>query len=300
MGVLPMLMPRSVDPQTTRRIDRLDWRAGACFEAQGVRIGVRSNDLGLMDALPLALPPDWRETPSPEVARLYSVWVGARPGGGCRIYEGASRIARVPDSARALLALESEIRRFVAASAPDRIFVHAGVVGWKGRAILVPGTSRSGKTTLVAALVQAGASYLSDEFAPLDERGRAHPFAKPLTIRGPGGCDLHARRRPVEDLGGCRAPGPLPVGLVAFTEFRAGREWEPSVLTPGCGLLRMLEHTVPVRLRPDAALRVLERTVAGALLLAGPRGEAGATAECLLQALAERPAVGSAAERGAP
>jgi predicted ATPase len=44
----------------------------------------------------------------------------------------------------------------VATEAPRRVFVHAGVVGWKGQAILVPGRSYSGKTTLIAALMKAG------------------------------------------------------------------------------------------------------------------------------------------------
>ena len=60
-------------------------------------------------------------------------------------------------------ALQTDLQLFVATEALSRLFVHAGVVGWRGRAILVPGTSFSGKTTLVAAMVQAGASYYSDE-----------------------------------------------------------------------------------------------------------------------------------------
>src|SRR4051795_2847365 len=33
---------------------------------------------------------------------------------------------------------------------PRRVFIHAGVVGWNGGAILIPGASFSGKTRLVA------------------------------------------------------------------------------------------------------------------------------------------------------
>ena len=43
---------------------------------------------------------------------------------------------------------ESQIRVTVAEFAVGKVFLHAGVVGWKGRAIVIPAQSFSGKTTL--------------------------------------------------------------------------------------------------------------------------------------------------------
>src|SRR5260370_20995260 len=80
-------------------------------------------------------------------------------------------------------AFESHVQLTVAEYAPRRVFVHAGVVGWKNRAILIPGLSHSGKTTLVDQLIRAGATYYSDEYAVLDERGRVHPYARALGMR---------------------------------------------------------------------------------------------------------------------
>jgi hypothetical protein len=267
-------------------LDRLGWRAGTCFEAQGLRVGVRSNDPGLLERLPPALPPGWRPTDSAVVDQVFSLWVArgtGRPRVQLRAGNTPSLQTRTIDEALTLL--ESEIRKALAASAPDRIFVHAGVVGWRGRAIVVPGRSRSGKTTLVEALVKAGASYLSDEYAPLDPRGRVHPFAKPLTIRGPGGCDRHARRCSVEELGGDRGTRALHVGLVAFAEYSAGARWEPGLLTEGQAVLELLAHTVPARLRPQASLEALSFAASGALRLKGRRGEAKETAQLLLRAV---------------
>jgi hypothetical protein len=194
---------------------------------------------------------------------------------------------RTADLGQAFAVLESEIRQSVAAGAERRTFVHAGVVGWRGRAIVVPGRSRSGKTTLVAELVKAGAEYLSDEFAVLDARGRVHPFPKPLSIRGPGGCDLHAQARRVEELGGTCATRSLPVGLVVLAEHRPGATWRPERLSAGRGVLEMLTHTVPARLRPEASLQSLERAVARATVLKGERGEARELATLLLRSLEE-------------
>ena len=37
------------------------------------------------------------------------------------------------------------------------------------------------------ALLRAGATYYSDEYALLDESGRVHPFARKLSLRQPDG-----------------------------------------------------------------------------------------------------------------
>ena len=56
--------------------------------------------------------------------------------------------------------------------------------GWKGQAVMVPAHSHTGKTTLVAELIQNGAEYYSDEYASLDRSGFVHPFPRDLSIRG--------------------------------------------------------------------------------------------------------------------
>jgi hypothetical protein len=248
-------------------------------------VGLRVNDPRLLARLDPYLPPGWKPARTDLVDRLFSLWVDPRSEEGprpARLYAERSRLARTRDVGEALGLLESEVRLAVAAGSRQRVFVHAGVVGWRGRAIVVPGRSRSGKTTLVAALVKAGAEYYSDEFAVLDKRGRVSSFPKPLSIRGPGGCDVHARRRTAEDLGGVRGQGPLRVGLVVLTHHRPGSTWRPARLSAGRAVLEMLAHTVAARLRPEACLETLERTVEHASVLQGARGEADETASRLL------------------
>jgi hypothetical protein len=178
------------------------------------------------------------------------------------------------------------MRLRVAAAAEGWTFVHAGVLGWRGRALLVPGRSRSGKTTLVAELVRAGADYYSDELALLDGGGRVHPFAKRLSIREGFRDGREVLSRPsAEEIGGRAGTEPLPVGLVVLAEHHPGATWNPVRLTPGQGLLRMIAHTVPVRLRPEASLHALERVVLQAPVLAGVRGEARDAARGILDAL---------------
>lgn len=274
----PGLIPRRPSRARGGRFDRLAWAAGACFRSHGLRIGVRVNRGDLLPELLARLPPDVRPAASPAVDRIFSLWAADRS----RVYEGGTRLARTRDVGEALAVLEAAIRRAIATGAPRRTFVHAGVVGWRGRAIVVPGRSRSGKTTLVAELVRAGASYLSDEFAILDARGRVHPFPKALSVRGPGGCDRHVSRPSAEDLGGRAGTRPLPVGLVVLAAHRPGALWSPRRLTPGEAVIELLAHTVPARLRPAASLQALERAVTQALVVKGERGEAAALAQHLL------------------
>jgi hypothetical protein len=61
--------------------------------------------------------------------------------------------------------------------------VHAAAAAIDGRAVLLPARMESGKTTLVAGLVQRGFGYLTDEAAVIDPVTlRVSPFPKPLTI----------------------------------------------------------------------------------------------------------------------
>ena len=265
------------------------WSAGTCVEAHGVRIGLRTNAPGILKELRGCLPPGWRPSRSPLVDEVFSFWTD--PGGGAgpsRVYVGAERKARTRDTRRAFAVLESELRQCLATRSKRRTFVHAGVVGWRGRAILLPGRSRSGKTTLVAELIRAGASYFSDEFAVLDARGRVHPFAKTLSLRGASGCDLHVRRTSAEELGGQSATRPLPVGLVVLASHRPNAEWRPRALTAGQAVIEMLAHTVPARLRPAESLEALGSAVARALVVQGERGEAAELAPQLLRLVEQR------------
>jgi hypothetical protein len=293
MSSLPSVMPRlKPGGSPVDRIDRLGWAAGTCIDTYGVRVGVRSNEPRLLDLLEPRLPPGWKPAASPVVDRLFSLWVDPREDGASRrpsrLYAGRLRRARTKHLEELLATLETEIRQSVAAEARGRVFVHAGVVGWRGRAIVVPGRSRSGKTTLVAELVKAGAEYYSDEFAVLDPDGRVHPFPKPLSVRGEGGCDLHARRQSAEELGGVCGREPLSVGLVVLTSFRRGASWSPRRLSAGKAVLEMLTHTVPARLRPEDSLAALGQAVEAAAVLEGERGEAQELAGRLL-ALMEAP-----------
>ena len=253
--------------------------------AYGVRVGIRVNNAAVLEELDRRFPPGWKPAASPVVERLYSfVSGGIGERSGLRsfniLYADALRVARTMDREEALATLESQIQLYVAEHAQRRVFVHAGVVGWKGQAIVIPGRSFSGKSTLVASLLDAGATYYSDEYAVLDERGWVHPYPKPLALRTEAGEDLV--KPSVEPPRGPSAK-PLPVGMVVSTSYRRGGRWRPQQMSPGRGVLALLANTVPARRRPAASLRTLQQAVSHALVLQGARGEAEEAAASLLR-----------------
>jgi hypothetical protein len=260
-----------------QKLDRLGWAAGISFVSYGARIGVRVNDASALDRLAEHLPPRWQPARSPIVDELFSVIVGGGESGARvrhynLLYAGAARLARTLDVDELFDLLESNLHLQVAARARSRLFVQAGVVGWRGRAIVIPGRSLSGKTNLVAALVRAGATYYSDEYAVFDARGRVHPYARPLSLREAG---RGARRKcAVEVLGGCRGIRPLPVGLIVVTGYKSAARWRPRPLSPAQAALSLLDNTVLARIRPDLALPILREVVRDSTNLKGVRGEA--------------------------
>jgi hypothetical protein len=258
-------------------LDRLGWAAGFAFRSYGLRIGIRVSQPGFLETLSDTLPPVWDPAASPVVDSLYSLRLadsGARPGTRQYhlLYAGAGLLARTTDLREVLRVLNAHLYDSIAALAPRHVFVRAGAVGWRGEAILLPGRGASGKTRLVAALVRAGATYYSDEYAVLDARGRVHPYPRPLPLdEEPGG-------RP--EKGGVTSSGSgigrrsLPVGLIVLTRYQCGTQWRPRLLSPGQALLALLENAVSVRLRPDLALSALRHVASQAPALRGRRGEA--------------------------
>src|SRR5262245_9461677 len=180
-------LPRYQRPSLgMHKLDRLDWAVGMSVFAYGQRIGIRCNDRDVLPAIEERLPPGWEPGCSPFVDRLYSVRVGNPSGSGRTfhiIHAGLTRIARTVDLEEALDALESDLQTHIAQNAVNRVFLHAGVVGWRSQALLVAGGSFSGKSTLVAALLRLGATYYSDEYAVLDGRGQVHPYARRISLR---------------------------------------------------------------------------------------------------------------------
>lgn len=255
------------------------------FEAFGARIGIRTAESVASDLRP-RLPPRARPITTEDYDTVYSVkripprsnsdytsYQLTRDGVGIGSYLRLSEVCRE---------LESDMHFRVALAARDFLFVHAGVVQWKGQAVVVPGRTETGKSSLVMALVKAGGEYFSDEYAVLDHEGRVHAYPKPLSQRREGG---PPRLHTAEALGGQQQAPAVPMGLTVITRFRDGAAWNPRRITQAQAMVALFANTVVARSRPEFALAVLAKAVKDTGGLEGDRGEASEMASALLDAL---------------
>ena len=251
------------------------------FESFGVCAELISDDRGVFEAMREALPPGWR-TATAEPGATFRV---KTTGEVIRDERALVRRARQPESL--VTEFTSALRQHIAENAPDHVFIHAGVVGVDGAAIVIPGKSFSGKTTLVAELVDRGATYYSDEYAVVGDDGLIQPFAQPLSLRPPDSAGGRAGERaggrdrvpiPHEQTG----RDPIRAGVILVTSYEPGADWEPRTGTAAEGASALFENTVQARLRPRQAMRAVSLVARGVAVFTGARGEARQLAEVLL------------------
>jgi len=203
-----------------------------------------------------------------------------------RAFKGRSRICETRSLRFAMERFHEALLRHISSHAPSFTFVHAGAVAWRGRALIIPGNSFSGKSTLVRRLVEAGATYYSDDLAVIDGKGRLHPYARVLQFRAPGTfqqCPI-----PLSDLTGetCRsALEPVPVTMVAFSNFDKKAPWARQELSLGNIAMEGLRHTLTFRSSPERHLRTWATVAGAAAGFRWRRGEATEAAARLLRAL---------------
>ncbi len=235
----------------------------------------------------MRLPPEVEVFPKEAGALSVLVSLQAEPGSGrWSLWEGGTLALRGASTREALRELEDRVElRFL--SATSGLFLHAAVVRWRERALVLPGRSMSGKTTLTQELLAAGAEYGSDEFAYLDEEGQVHPYRRALSIRGAGAIPI--RRRP-RGGGACRFTEPAPAALFVLAPYQPGAVLDVKRMRGSAAALSLLRHAPGFRAHPDQAMRVMTRALQTARVYAGTRGSARQAATALL-ALMERQGV---------
>lgn len=255
---------------------------------RGLSVGLRANESKLLE--------EFFSCPVPlsdfsfAGAGDYRCCIDARAGTHGRSYVlslGRQRIGVLNNRAGAVMCLLSHLHWKIVQSARANIFVHAGVVGWKGIALVLPGRSLIAKTSLVVELLRHGATYLSDEYAVFDSAGMVHPFVRKLDVRSANGVP---RRMPAPaELAASTATARLPLGLLLFTSYSQDAEWQARRLTPGQALPGLLQNTVAARRAPAELLNSLKVAVQSAPAFAAKLGEADQAVRRILRLIeAER------------
>jgi len=253
------------------------------LESYGIRIGVEANRDEILEKvkkiLPIELPERYKIVKNEFINHFFSLNYTKK--GDYSLVKNGEKLACGISEEDIIKYFGREIRITVAEFAKGKVFLHAGVVGHKGQAIIIPASSFRGKTTLVAELIKKGALYYSDEYAVLDEAGLVQPFPKMLSVRGIIN-EYTQMDCPVESFGGEVGKEPLPVGLVLIAEYKKDAKWNIKFLSPAQGIMEMLNHTIPIRHKPKFALEVLKRVANRAIIAKTKRGEAEEFAGMLL------------------
>lgn len=148
--------------------------------------------------------------------------------------------------ARAEAQLANHLHLWVAEHCRQRIMIHAGVVAWGTRVLLLPGRSMSGKSTLVEALCRHGASYWSDDLAVVHPEGRTSPYVLPLS------------RRLTRDAVFMPQPAQRSATVVAvlFSHFHKAGNNRLRPLGQAHGLRQLLGHCPALSRHPERVLPI--------------------------------------------
>jgi hypothetical protein len=196
-------MIRTPPTLSTGRLDAMPWtHCSGPFRALDHTFIVRTTEAALGDYLRTVLDPFARADAGAGAGGRIASYSVVDRGDGTRnryaLYFERERLALTASGSFVVAMLLWHVNRRAIESAQDFVLVHAGAVEWDGQAALFPAPMDSGKTTLVAGLVRAGARYLSDEAAAIDPRTLlVHPFPKALTV-GAGSRDVLADLRPAD------------------------------------------------------------------------------------------------------
>ena len=261
-------------------------RTVVSFEAFGARVRIEAAE-SIAPSLSFRLPPRARTIEAHDFDTVYTIHTTYDASGEAslafRVARNGEDVASFADLDDVRFEVESDLDFHVAVAARDYLFVHAGVVEVGGQAVVVPGRTLSGKSSLVRALVVAGADYYSDEYAVVDRDGLVHPYRKPLSERVPG--QNRPRLYTPDDLDVDPEAGPLSIGLTVITRYAAGAQWTPKSVSRADAMMALFDNTVVARTRPEFALELLAKAVNGSGGLRSERADATETAMAIMNEL---------------
>jgi hypothetical protein len=197
----------------------------------------------------------------------------------CLIVDG-QEMARLDDLRETVLASLKAVDDSFVGRLKNVKAVHAGSVVIEDRALLLPGITHAGKSSMVAELLRRGARLLSDEYALIDREGRAHSYPRPLLLR-----DGSSQQTPtlVTEFGSSYAMEPVPIGWILSLAYQPESRWEIKRISQSEMLMTLLRNTPhPIDESPQMVDCFL-RAVSGAKCFAGSRPDVKQAADQIQQ-----------------
>lgn len=163
--------------------------------------------------------------------------------------------------------------------------VHAGVVLLDDRALLLPGATHAGKSSLVAELLRRGAVHFSDEYALIDRQGRVHSYSRPLLLRN--GKPFQSLVLP-EELNSRFAAHPATVGWIVAAEYVPRGKWDVRPVSQGEAVMLLLSNTPHEMEQEPRMLDSFQAVVKHAACYQGSRGDVAEAATHLLDLIRQK------------
>lgn len=264
LGLLDRLEPVWVPgPISGSELDRHGDPVGVAHVVHDRRLVFRSPDLALLAEIDRYL---GDATTVPDTGDGEPVVFDVVPEPGVGLVLHAAEEWGFPDIDALLIQLPGVVNDFAVRSHTIAILHAGGVVTPAGQLLLISGDAESGKSTLVAALVQQGCDYLTDELIGIDPRtGKVLPFPKPLELDETS-CDVlgvipdHLPNVLASELRRDVAMVTTPVGpvdAVILPTYRAGAERETTRLNVEAAAKALLNQTMNMRRVREPGLRAV-------------------------------------------
>ena len=194
----------------------------------------------------------------------------------CTLLLDGATVAEAPTWAGVVESLLWEVNRRAVAGTDGHLLLHAAAAaaGDGGPAVVVAGESGAGKTTLVAALLEAGLAYVTDEAVAVElVSGVVRAYPRPLSLR-PGAWTLLPGYEPVSppaagpyepDRWYVPAPGRVAwhsrPALLLFPEVRTGERTRLEPLARPEALLQLAGMAFDLDRHGRAGFACLARVV---------------------------------------
>jgi hypothetical protein len=198
-----------------------------------------------------------RVEPNPRIDGRWAIWLDGRLLGD-EFAEGY-----------VLFHVQWELNRLVL----DRtvVTVHAAAAAIGGRAVVLPGESMSGKTTLAGFMAATGDGYAADEVVAIADDGRMVPFPRPLGLRPDTPLmaffhhpdtfdrrfDAYEMLVPVSAMRATIVREPIPIAAVVFPRYERGAASELTPIPRAVALDRLCSSSPGLARHGGAVFRAL-------------------------------------------
>jgi hypothetical protein len=279
------------------------------FRVVDLILELRTNLQAVHDVMDHLLAPfTYSGSNTPDV--VYSVRESERPADRRRyeLLKDGDRVGRV-SSIGLLVDLFVRTTTSEVVSTTRFVAIHAAAAARDGRAVLMPASPGSGKSTTVAALVGRGWDLLTDEAALISVTdGSVHPFPRPLSIsrssmellpdlreRMPamtasyGHYDHHVA--PDDLRPGC-VSGPVPIGGIIFPAYAPGAVTELTPIPRAEALVDVLKRAFNLDIIERDGVETLGTIIEGVPCSRLRFGSLGSAVDAIERSLAKsRPVV---------